>query len=479
MPEERRFRLERDSLGEKEVPLDAYYGIQTLRASENFRISGLRPKPVFIKATAMVKMAACNANESLGLLDRKRARAISKAAKEITGGRLHDQFIVDVFQAGAGTSHNMNANEVIANRAIELLGGKKGDYAIVHPNDHVNASQSTNDTMPTALRVAAILSSYGLIDALRGLEKALKAKAGEFYSIIKSGRTHLQDAVPMTLGQEFGAWASAVRSSTERIERAREGLFRIGLGATAIGTGINSHPLYRDKVLDALRKASGVRELRKAEDTFEALNSSTDFSSFSGSLRDAALDLIRIANDIRLLASGPRTGIAEISLPPAQPGSSIMPGKVNPVMAEMLDMVSFQVVGADTAIALAAQAGQLQLNVMLPVINYNLLHSIEILTNAAAAFTSKCVRGIRADAGKCERNFESSEGLATILNCFIGYEKAAEVVKESLRTGKTVKEIVIGKGILTEHEWDALLDPKHITRPMDLAAFKKHRRAKK
>src|SRR3990170_3241656 len=442
MPEERRFRLERDSLGEKEVPLDAYYGIQTLRASENFRISGLRPKPVFIKATAMVKMAACNANESLGLLDRKRARAISKAAKEITGGRLHDQFIVDVFQAGAGTSHNMNANEVIANRAIELLGGKKGDYAIVHPNDHVNASQSTNDTMPTALRVAAILSSYGLIDALRGLEKALKAKAGEFYSIIKSGRTHLQDAVPMTLGQEFGAWASAVRSSTERIERAREGLFRIGLGATAIGTGINSHPLYRDKVLDALRKASGVRELRKAEDTFEALNSSTDFSSFSGSLRDAALDLIRIANDIRLLASGPRTGIAEISLPPAQPG-------------------------------------QLQLNVMLPVINYNLLHSIEILTNAAAAFTSKCVRGIRADAGKCERNFESSEGLATILNCFIGYEKAAEVVKESLRTGKTVKEIVIGKGILTEHEWDALLDPKHITRPMDLAAFKKHRRAKK
>lgn len=479
MPEERRLRLERDSLGEKEVPQDAYYGIQTLRAHENFRISGITARPVFIKATAMVKLAAAEANEGLGLLDRKRARAIMKAAREIMGGKLHDQFIVDVYQAGAGTSHNMNANEVIANRAIELLGGKKGDYHIVHPNDHVNASQSTNDTMPTSLRVAAILSSGGLIGALQGLEKALKAKAGEFYSIIKSGRTHLQDAVPMTLGQEFNAWASAIKSSIGRIERAREGLYRIGLGATAIGTGINTHPLYRDKVLASLRKASGIRELRKAEDTFEALNSSTDFSSFSGALRDAALDLIRIANDIRLLASGPRTGIAEISLPPAQPGSSIMPGKVNPVMAEMLDMVSFQAVGADTTIAMAAQAGQLQLNVMLPVINYNLLHSIEILTNAVNTFTAKCVRGIRADAGRCARNFESSEGLATILNCFIGYEKAAGVVKESLRTGKTIKEIVIGKGILTEQEWETLLDPRHITRPMDLDAFKKHRRPKR
>ena len=479
MPEERRLRLERDSLGEKEVPLDAYYGIQTLRASENFRISGLKAKPVFIKATAQVKLAAAEANESLGLIDRKRARAISKAAKEIIGGKLHDQFIVDVFQAGAGTSHNMNANEVIANRAIELLGGKKGDYHIVHPHDHVNASQSTNDTMPTALRLAAILSSDELIDALKGLEKALKAKTGEFYSIIKSGRTHLQDAVPMTLGQEFGAWASAVRSSIERILRAREGLYRIGLGATAIGTGINSHPLYRDKAIEALRKASGIKELKKAGDTFEALNSSTDFSSFSGALRDAALDLIRIANDVRLLSSGPRTGIAEISLPPAQPGSSIMPGKINPVMAEMLCMVSFQAVGADTAIAMAAQAGQLQLNVMLPVINYNLLHSIEILTNAVDAFASKCVRGIRADAGRCKMNFESSEGLATILNSFIGYEKAADVVKESLRTGKSIKEIVIGKGILSEQEWDALLDPKLITRPMDLDAFKRRRRPKK
>ncbi len=479
MPEERPFRLERDSLGEKEVPLDAYYGIQTLRAFENFRISGLRAKPAFIKSTAQVKLAAAEANEGLGLIDRKRARAIIKAAKEITGGKLHDQFIVDVFQAGAGTSHNMNANEVIANRAIEILGGKKGDYHIVHPNDHVNASQSTNDTMPTALRLAAISSSVDLIGSLNGLEKALKSKSGEFYSIIKSGRTHLQDAVPMTLGQEFGAWASAVKSSAERVERAREGLYRIGLGATAIGTGINSHPLYRDKAIEALKKASGIRELRKAADTFEALNSSTDFSSFSGALRDAALDLIKISNDIRLLSSGPRTGIGEISLPPAQPGSSIMPGKVNPVMAEMLCMVSFQVIGADATIAFASQAGQLQLNVMLPVINYNLLHSTEILTNAVNAFASKCIRGIRADAGRCRRNFESSEGLATILNSFIGYEKAAEVVKESLRTGKSIREIVTGKGILSESDWDALLDPKHITRPMDIEAFKRHRRPKR
>ena len=370
----------------------------------------------------------------------------------------------------------MNANEVIANRAIELLGGRKGSYSVVHPNDHVNMSQSTNDTMPTALRIAALSSSVGLISALKGLASALKAKSREFSSVIKSGRTHLQDAVPMTLGQEFGSWAAAVGSSTDRIKRASEGLKRTSLGSTAIGTGINTHPLYREKALEALKKASGIKDLRRPEDPFEALNSSTDFSSFSGALRDAALDLIRIANDIRLLSSGPMTGLAEISLPPVQPGSSIMPGKVNPVMAEMLDMVSFQVIGADATVALAAQAGQLELNVMLPVINYNLLHSIGILTNAVTAFTDRCVTGIRADATRCERNFESSEGLATVLNSFIGYEKAAEVAKESLRTGKTIKEIVTGRGILTEAEWNRLLDPAQITRPLDLKKFKKQRR---
>ncbi|WKZ31774.1 MAG: aspartate ammonia-lyase [Thermodesulfobacteriota bacterium] len=474
MRRERTFRLERDSLGEREVPLGAYYGIQTLRASENFRISGLRAPRVFVRATGAVKLAACRANSSLGLLEKRIAGAISKAAEEVIEGRLDSEFIVDVFQAGAGTSHNMNANEVIANRAIEILGGKKGGYGLVHPNDHVNMGQSTNDTMPTALRIAALWESSRLIDALGCLEAALRAKSREFRNVIKSGRTHLQDAVPVTLGQEFGSWAAAVKSSRNRIEQARKGLKRIGLGGTAVGTGMNTHPGYRDRALRELSKAGGIKGLRKAEDPFEALNSFTDFSSLSGALRDAALDLIRIANDLRLLSSGPMTGLAEIKLPPVQPGSSIMPGKVNPVMAEMMDMAGFQVIGADAAIAAATQAGQLELNVMLPVIGHNLLHSMDILSNAALAFSERCVKGIKADTGRCRRYFEASGGLATALNTLIGYEGAAEVVKESMKTGKTIKETALGKGILTGPEWDRLLDPKRITRPA-VAPVKKRR----
>ncbi|MBE7415630.1 MAG: aspartate ammonia-lyase [Deltaproteobacteria bacterium] len=472
----RTFRLERDSLGEREVPRGAYYGIQTLRASENFRISGLRPPRALIRATGIVKLAACRANSSLGLLEKRIAKAISEAADEVIDGRLDSEFIVDVFQAGAGTSHNMNANEVIANRAIEILGGKKGDYRLVHPNDHVNMGQSTNDTMPTALRIAAISESDRLIDALGGLEAALRAKSREFKDVIKSGRTHLQDAVPITLGQEFGSWASAVKSSIKRVERAREGLKRIGLGGTAVGTGINTHPGYRDAALRELSKAGGIKGLRKAEDPFEALSSSTDFSSFSGALRDAALDLIRIANDLRLLSSGPMTGLSEIMLPPVQPGSSIMPGKVNPVMAEMADMVGFQVIGADAAIAAATQAGQLELNVMLPVIGHNLLHSIDILSNACLAFSGRCVKGIKADSVRCRRYFEASAGLATALNTIIGYERAAEVVKESAKTGKSIKETALGKGVLTGPEWDRLFDPKRITRPAESPFPMKKRR---
>ncbi|MDP2688936.1 MAG: aspartate ammonia-lyase, partial [Deltaproteobacteria bacterium] len=472
MPKTKKFRTERDSLGERLVPAEAYWGIQTLRAKENFPISGIPPKPVFIKASAMVKAASAEANISLGLIDKRRGQAIIKAAGEVISGRLDGQFIVDVYQAGAGTSHNMNANEVIANRAIELLGGKKGDYKKVHPNDHVNMSQSTNDTMPAALRVAALLSTPALLNALAGLEKSLRGKARAFDSILKSGRTHLQDAVPVRLGQEFGSWASSIRSSTERITAACSGLKRIGLGSTATGTGLNTHPRYRSTAVAALGRVSGIKGLRKAPDGFEALNSTGDFAAFSGALRDAAVELVRIANDLRLLGSGPRTGLSEITLPAVQPGSSIMPGKVNPVMAEMLDMVCFQVIGNDLTVALASQAGQLELNVMLPVINYNLLQSMEILASAVEAFNERCVKGIKADRKRCTWYLEGSIGLATILNRFIGYEKAAEVAKESARTGRTVKEITIERGLLTKEDWARLLRPGVITEPFDIREIK-------
>ncbi|MBI2413351.1 MAG: aspartate ammonia-lyase [Deltaproteobacteria bacterium] len=470
MPE--RFRQEKDSLGEHMVPADAYYGIQTLRADENFQISGLRPKRVFIRATALVKQASASANLRLGLLEKKTATAIMSASREVAEGLFDQEFIVDVYQAGAGTSHNMNANEVIANRAIELLGGKRGDYSLVHPNDHVNRSQSTNDTMPTALRLAIILSSNNLIGPLASLESALRKKSKEFSSVIKSGRTHLQDAVPVTLGGEFGSYASAVANSALRIKSALDRIRRVGLGATAAGTGINTHPRYRDTVTRELSKASGVRII-KADDPFEALNSLADFSSFSGELRNLSLELIRISNDLRLLSSGPNTGLGEIRLPAVQPGSSIMPGKVNPVMAEMLAMVSFQAIGNDATVAMAVQAGQLELNVMGPVVGHNILQSIEILGNAISAFTDKCVTGIKADAKRCALFFDKSAGLATVLNTFIGYDKAAAVAKEALQTGKTIKDIVIGKGIMTDKEWARLMAPPLITGPADLKRFRK------
>ena len=473
MPKNNNFRLERDSLGEKRVPAKAYYGIQTLRAFENFPISGAGVAPVLITATAMVKLAAAKANARVGLLDRKRADAIARAASEIIKGRFRSEFIVDAFQAGAGTSHNMNANEVIANRATEILGGRLGDYSIVHPNDHVNMSQSTNDVVPAAVRVAVLLSSEGLLAALERCEKTFAGKSKEFAGIIKSGRTHLQDAVPVMLGQEFGSYSSAMRTARARVDGARERLKEIGLGATAAGTGINTHPRYRDTVLRELSKASGIKGLKKAKDTFEALAFMSDFAAFSGAMRLLCIDLVKISNDLRLLCSGPNTGLAEITLPPVQPGSSIMPGKVNPVMAEMLSMVSFHVMGADHAIALAAQAGQLELNVMAPVIAHNLLGSIGILTNALDAFTEKCAAGIKADKKQCAFYFENSAALATVLNVFIGYEKAAEVVKESQKTGQSIREVVIGKGIMTGAEWTRLMRPENLTRPADLKSLLK------
>ncbi|MBI5587836.1 MAG: aspartate ammonia-lyase [Deltaproteobacteria bacterium] len=474
MDDERSFRVEKDSLGEKLVPSDAYYGIQTLRAAENFPISGIMPKAVFVTATAIVKKASAMANVELGLLDRKRGAAIVKAADEIISGRLHGEFFVDVYQAGAGTSHNMNANEVIANRAIEILGGVKGSYSTVHPNDHVNMSQSTNDTMPTALRVACLLSAPALLSSLKRLQRGLERKSREFSTIIKSGRTHLQDAVPVRLGSEFGSYASSIKSSIERITAALDGLKKIGLGGTAAGTGINTHPLYRKTVLRTLTKAAGIKSLRPAPDGFEALNGMGDFTAFSGALKNTALELIRIANDLRLLGSGPHTGLAEITLPAVQPGSSIMPGKVNPVMAEMLDMVCFQVVGSDITVTLAAQAGQLELNVMLPVVNYNILQSVEILTTSVEVFTVRCVAGIKADKKRCRGYFEQSVGLATALNRFIGYEKAASIAKEAAATGRTVKELVIENGLFTEKEWKAVAEAS--TGPADLKKIKKMRR---
>ncbi|MEK7679638.1 MAG: aspartate ammonia-lyase [Deltaproteobacteria bacterium] len=466
-------RIEKDTLGTMPVPARAYYGIQTKRASENFRISGIRPKQEFITATACVKKAACLANISLGLLDKKRGRAIIKACDDIMAGMFNDQFIVDAYQAGAGTSHNMNANEVIANRANELLGGKKGAYAPVHPNDHANMSQSTNDVFPTAMRLSIVNASSGLALAMSGLKRALSAKGREFHKIIKSGRTHLQDAVPVRLGGEFLSYASSVESSIEKINAAHERLKRIGLGGTAAGTGLNTHPAYRKTVLKELSRVSGLKGLKIAPDPHEALNSMADFSWFSGALRDTAIELIRISNDIRLLSSGPRTGLGELKLPAVQPGSSIMPGKVNPVMAEMLAMVCFQVIGNDLAVTMAAQAGQLELNVMGPVISHNILQSIEILANAVNAFTRRCVIGIKADAKRCAEYLETSAGLATALNRFIGYEKAAEAAYEAVRTGKTIKEITVSKKILTKKEWARLMAPRNITGPADLKKIKR------
>ncbi|MBI5236182.1 MAG: aspartate ammonia-lyase [Deltaproteobacteria bacterium] len=466
-------RLESDSLGSKSIPVDAYWGIHTARAIENFPISGIRPHPEFIVATAVVKKAACLANLSIGLIDRRIAKAIIKASDEVITGKLHDQFVVDVYQAGAGTSHNMNANEVIANRALELLGKRRGAYGFIHPNDHVNMSQSTNDAMPTALRLACLDASERLINALKALEHAFFLKAMEFSRVVKSGRTHLQDASPITLGQEFGSYAAAIRSVGITIEAARKGLKHIGLGGTAVGTGINTHPRYRSVVLAELKRTSNVKGLIKSPDAFSALNSMADFVVYSGSLKTCAIELIRIANDLRLLSSGPTTGLAEITLPPVQAGSSIMPDKVNPVMAEMLNMVCFQVIGLDLAVTCAAQAGQLELNVMLPVINHNILESTRILANGVNVFNERCVNGIKADKARCRRYFEGSIGLATCLNTFIGYTAAALIAKEAASAGRPVKDVVIEKGILSEKQWERLVKGGAMFKPKEIPAFRR------
>jgi len=464
-------RSEKDSLGLKDVPADAYYGVQTARAVENYPISGLRAHAALIRTIAMVKEAAAEANRELGLVDPKTADAIIAAAKEIQEGKWHEHFVVDVFQAGAGVSFHMNTNEVIANRASELLGGKLGEYKEAHPNDHVNYGQSTNDVFPTAMRLATLLELEKVYAALDGLIAALEAKGNEFHHILKSGRTHMMDAVPMRLGQEFTAYAGAIRRAKQAIQQQSELLREVGLGGSAVGTGINTHPDYRAIAVANLARISG-QKLAPVDDMRYAMQSNLAMSSVSSALRNLALEVIRISNDLRLLSSGPNTGLAEINLPALQPGSSIMPGKINPVMAELAAMVSFQVIGYDTAVALAVQAGQLELNVMMPTMAHSVLTSITIMTNMLRQLTEFCIKGISANEKRCEFYAQSTVSLATALNPYIGYAKAAEIAKESIATGKTIIEIARSKGYLSEEQIKEILDPARMTepqRPLDVA----------
>ncbi len=468
------FRIEKDSLGEVRVPANALYGAQTQRAVMNFPVSGMRPYPAFVWAQAMIKRAAAEVNRDLGLFNdvtigdrtisgRQIADAIIQAADEVLDGQHADQFVVDPFQAGAGTSHNMNLNEVIANRANQILGFALDDpKKPVSPNDHVNMAQSTNDTIPTAIRLGCLWRLDELLAAIDRLADALEAKAQEFDPIVKSGRTHLQDAVPVRLGQEFGAYALAVRNDRERIESAADRLRRLGIGGTAVGSGLNAHPEYHERMVRRLSALTG-QELRSAGNLFEAMQSMADPADFSASLRTLCITLTRIANDLRLLASGPTTGLDEIRLPAVQPGSSIMPGKVNPVLAEMLNMACFHVQGCDLTVSLAAQAGQLELNVMMPIIAHNLFEMMHVLIGAINAFTEKCVVGITANPEKATGWLAKNPILVTALNPVIGYLNGAAVAKEALASGKTIKEVVVEKGLLSPEQVDELLDVRAMT----------------
>ncbi|MEN6520434.1 MAG: aspartate ammonia-lyase [Armatimonadota bacterium] len=456
-------RVERDALGERTVPEDVYWGIHTERSIENFPISGLSYPSEMPRAIGAVKAAAAQANMELGVLDPEIGTPILQAAREVMEGIFDNQFPVDVYQAGAGTSFNMNANEVIANRALSLMDEPKGNYKKISPNDHVNMSQSTNDVFPTTLRIATLWKLehefYPVLERLRG---AFAAKSEEFADILTAGRTHLQDAVPITLGQEFGGYTATIGRAIERIRESSNALKRVNLGATAVGTGINTQPGYQAIVVDRLSELTGLG-LKPAENLFEITQSAADFSLVSLTLRLLALEIIRISNDLRLLSSGPKTGFAEIRLPAVQPGSSIMPGKVNPSIPEMVDMVGFQVVGNDTTIALAAQAGQLELNVMLPVVAYNLLQSIRILSRAALVLASRCIEGITANRETAERYAEESEAIVTALSPHIGYLRAADIAKEALSSNKSIREIALEHELMDEEELDRVLDLRTMT----------------
>ena len=448
-------RVEEDFLGEMAVPTEAYYGIQTWRAAQNFQISGLRSQPIFNRAFAEIKKAAALVHCELGELEPELTEAIVQAADEVIDGQYEDQFVVDVFQAGAGTSHHMNVNELLANRAAEILGGERGTYDLVHPNDDVNMGQSTNDVFPTAMRIAALLRCVELVAEMRSLADEFRARAREFSQIGKSGRTHLQDAVPIKLGHEFGAYADAVAHAGDHVREQMDALRTLGIGGSAAGTGLNTHEGYREKVVDLLSKQTGL-ELRGSDNLFEAMQSMAPFTHLSGSLRSAAVELNRISNDLRLLSSGPTTGLGEIRLPAVQPGSSIMPGKVNPVIPECMNMICFQVIGNDSCISHAAEAGQMELNVMMPIIKFNILWSLKILTNGCKMLRDRCVEGVEANEETCQRYLDSTIGLATVLNPVIGYHQAGEIAREAARTGRTIREIVLEKDILSEEEFNRL-----------------------
>jgi aspartate ammonia-lyase len=457
-------RTERDPLGERQVPADAYYGIQTLRALENFPISGLKAAPDFVTATVLVKKAAAEANASLGRLEPEVGAAIVRAADEVLGGALRDQFVVDVYQAGAGTSHNMNANEVLANRAAEILGGRRGEYTAVHPNDHVNMGQSTNDVFPTTTRLALLMGTPGLVDAARALAESLDRKAVEFADVLKVGRTHLQDAVPITLGQEFSGWAACVARGADDVERAATELLELNLGATALGTGLNAGDDYTAAAIANLARYTGVPVV-PAVNRFRVTQSMGDVVAWSGAVRRLSVEVGKLASDLRLLSMGPRAGLAEIVLPAVQPGSSIMPGKVNPSIPEMVNQVCFQVIGCDATITAAAEAGQLELNVMMPVIAWNALHACAILTQALVVLRSRTVDGISADRDRCRELLDRSTAIATALSPYIGYAATAEVAKESVRTGRPIRELVLARGLLDAARLDDILAPESMTRP--------------
>jgi len=459
-----KMRTEKDSLGEKQVPADAYFGIQTQRAVENYPISGYRAHPHLIRAMGMIKKAAALANRELKLLDNKRVAAIIQASEEVIAGKFDDQFVVDVYQAGAGVSFHMNTNEVIANRAIEILGGRRGDYEVCHPNDHVNFGQSTNDVFPTAMRLAAVILLDDVLHSLGELERSFARKGKAFDHILKSGRTHMMDAVPIRLGQEFSSYATAMRRAADVLRQAQEGLRELGLGGSAVGTGVNTHPKYQKLAVQHLSKVSG-QKLIATDDLRYAMNSNLALSVASSALRNLALELIRISNDLRLLSSGPNTGFAEIVLPALQPGSSIMPGKINPVMGELTAMVCFQAVGADLATAMAVQAGQLELNVMMPTMAWNVLHAAEILKNTMRVLAEKCVDGITANEARCRYYANATVAIAAALNPYIGYAAAAEIAKESVKTGRTVTEIALERKLLDEKLLREILDPYRMTEP--------------
>jgi aspartate ammonia-lyase len=463
------FRTEHDSLGERELPDEVYYGVQTLRAMENFAISGVFVKNFehMIEALAFVKKAAAQANCELGVLDETRMKAICDACDELLDGQLHDQFTVDMFQGGAGTSTNMMANEVIANRGLEILGYKKGEYDHLHPNDHVNCSQSTNDAYPTAIKLAVLLSLKDLLGAMDELKAALEAKAEAFSDVLKMGRTENQDAVPMTLGQEFSAYAVMIESAADALKRTEDEFHNINMGATAIGTGINSPPGYADRVTQKLSDVSGFK-LRRARNLVEATQNAGAFAQMSATMKRAAVQISKICNDLRWMSSGPRCGLNEINLPAMQPGSSIMPGKVNPVIPELVNQVCYQVIGYDAVVSMAAEASELELCMAEPIIAYDLLHGMLILKNACITLTSRCIVGIEANREVCRSYVENSIGLVTALVPVIGYEKSAAIAKEALKTGGSVYHLVLEKGWLTQEQLDDMLRPENMTDPREI-----------